>query len=243
MCDPLSIAAAVATVAGSAAQAAGARKAERARDQAIAAERLRQDEFGRRSEIQFGDALAEHTRDRQDEKIGDAVARRQQAFDRATERRPSADRTPGSSRAPAVIQSETKSQNARAERRSAGEGAAQASLGSWADLLLSGAQARQRAGDQVNAINSFRRGSLDVLPLEVQAAGRKGRGLRTLGDLLVAGGQIAGMAGGIPGSGGAPGASPALLDPPMNIIPRQVRVPSMPQIKPSFGVGGIGSIY
>ncbi|MBL26156.1 MAG: hypothetical protein CMM50_01200 [Rhodospirillaceae bacterium] len=240
MCDPISIGSALLTVAGSAAQAAGARKAEKARDQAIAAERMRQDEFGRQSEIQFGDALEEHTRDRQDEKMGDAMQRRQQAFERVNARRPSAERTPGSSRAPAVIQSEAKSQNARADRRSGAEASAQASLGSWADLLLSGAQARQRAGDQVNAINSFRRGSLDVLPLEVQAAGRRGRGLWNLGELLVSGGEL-GSRLGAKYKDGTPGSPPpdAAGAPPMSILPPQFQIPSKPYMKPP----AIGAIY
>lgn len=66
--------------------------------------------------------------------------------------------------------------NAQADRRGAVE--------SFGDLFGTISRAQGRDAGQLGMIGSLRRGSQNVLPLELQAAQEKGRGWMLLGDLL-----------------------------------------------------------
>jgi hypothetical protein len=78
-------------------------------------------------------------------------------------------------------------------------------LRAFGDVLGTASRMQGRDAGQLGLIGSMRRGSQSVLPLELEAAMTKGRGLRTLGDILSAGSMLtgSGMAGGMADSIGA----------------------------------------
>lgn len=78
------------------------------------------------------------------------------------------------------------------------QNAALASLRSFGDLLGGIGREQARDASQINLVNSFKQGSANILPLELQAANAKGNNLRLLGSLLQAGGS-AGVSAGMGG--------------------------------------------
>src|SRR3546814_5188365 len=82
-----------------------------------------------------------------------------------------------------------------AEAAGRNEAAAKARLEGFGDLLLDSAIFRGRRGQEIGQIGGFARGSSGVLPLELEAAKSKGRGLGLLGDLLTGAGMVTGVAG------------------------------------------------
>ena len=85
-------------------------------------------------------------------------------------------------------------------------GKAQARLGGRADWLLNQNVRDQRTTQELNRVSNFARGDLNnVVPVELNAAARKGDSLRGWGSLLSAAGMLAGTAGALgvgAGSGG-----------------------------------------
>lgn len=71
------------------------------------------------------------------------------------------------------------------------QGNALGQLRAFGDVL--GGIGRQQARDasQIGQINSFKRGSSGILPLELEAANSKGEGARMFGDILGLGGSLA----------------------------------------------------
>src|SRR3546814_1208222 len=82
-----------------------------------------------------------------------------------------------------------------AEAAGRNEAAAKARRECVGDLLLDSAIVRGRRGQEIGQIGGFARGSSGVLPLELEAAKSKGRGLGLLGDLLTGAGMVTGVAG------------------------------------------------
>src|SRR3546814_18699204 len=82
-----------------------------------------------------------------------------------------------------------------AEAAGRNEAAAKARLEGFGDLLLDSAIFRGRRGQEIGQIGGFARGSSGVLPLELEAAKSKGRGLGLLGDLQTGAGIVMGVAG------------------------------------------------
>lgn len=80
-------------------------------------------------------------------------------------------------------------------------------LRSFGDILGDASRMQGRDAGQLGLIGSMRRGSQAVLPLELEAAQSKGRGMRLLGDILSAGGGL--MGGGLGGGLGLGGAGAA----------------------------------
>lgn len=91
------------------------------------------------------------------------------------------------------------------------QNAALASLRSFGDLLGGISREQSRDASQINLVNSFKQGSANVLPFELEAANAKGGNLRTLGALLQAGGSAAmgaGMGGLVAPGAGTTSAAP-----------------------------------
>jgi hypothetical protein len=204
MCTPLAIAG-VALSAGSAvANAAAASKAASARNDALAAERIRQQGYDRET-----DALNLQSQDRykdfegqQDEKaatLGDYFAGQQ-----TTEPTPAA--ALPTSQSTVTVQEEGKQRGiARDFTDKAGQ--ALGDLRAFGDLLGGIGRLQARDASQIGQIGGFKRGSSNVLPIELDAASQQGGGLRTLGDILggvgsaatsfgLGGGSLSGLFGG-----------------------------------------------
>ncbi len=78
-------------------------------------------------------------------------------------------------------------------------------LRSFGDILGGASRMQGRDAAELGLIGSMRRGSQAVLPLELQAAQDKGRGMRMLGDILSLGGAMVGPGGFMGGLGGGMG--------------------------------------
>jgi hypothetical protein len=90
------------------------------------------------------------------------------------------------------------------------QGQALASMRAFGDVLGDTGRLQARDAGKIGQIGGFKRGSADVLPLELDAAAQKGAGLRLLGDILGGVGGIAVNAGLTKGPrvGGAMGRKP-----------------------------------
>jgi hypothetical protein len=76
------------------------------------------------------------------------------------------------------------------------QGRAKADLLSFNDITFQNAINNIRAGQQLNTVGNFMRGSSNVLPIELEAASRKGDNLKTLGTALSTAGTVVGMGAG-----------------------------------------------
>ncbi len=89
----------------------------------------------------------------------------------------------------------------------------------FGDFMTNAGMGLARDASEMGVINSMRRGSQSVLPMELDAASKKGAGMRTLADALQlgsvvtsGGGSLAGMFGGAPAAaGGTLASGPALF--------------------------------
>lgn len=200
MCDPISASLALAA-AGTASQVAGQRKAQKAMDGAREAERIRQKGYQEQSDAALGKSLAGAEKGSQDSAEADAFAARKAASDEATAsvRQPveaTGANLAGDQTANAVIDAEMARKGAAALGFAGQQGGAKAKLLSVNDLNFANAIANARALQEQGRIANFAKGSADVLPVELEAASRKGQGLQTLGTALSAAGTVVGLGAG-----------------------------------------------
>ena len=200
MCDPITASIAL-TVAGTAAQAAGANRAKKAMQGAQSAERIRQKGLQDQSAAVQSANEGRSTRNEQDSMQGRAEAERQADYAAATEAAQAPVATTGENlagdqSANAIIAAEQDKAKANALGYAGQQGNAKAGLQGFYDLQLGNALANSRAAQEQARLGNFMRGSSDVLGLEMQAASQKGQGLQTLGSLLNTAGGIAGMGAG-----------------------------------------------
>jgi len=197
MClDPLTIAGIAASLGSAVANNAAAGKVSRARDAALAAESERQARLDREAE-----AVNAQSRGRYKNFSGDQSGKARELSDYFSGQNKAVDKA-GAAQEPALTPSTSSIVNAE-EAKQKGKAAAygtqqNASLGqlrSFGDLLGAISRAQGVDAQRVGTIAGFKRGSQAVLPLELEAANGKGRGLRTLGAILGAGGSVATAAG------------------------------------------------
>lgn len=81
------------------------------------------------------------------------------------------------------------------------QGRALAEMRSFGDFLGDTSRLQGRDASLVGQIGGFKRGSSNMVPLELDAASQKGAGLRMLGDIMGGLGSI-GMSAGLTGGGG-----------------------------------------
>jgi hypothetical protein len=196
MCTPL-IALAL-TAAGTAAGAAGARKAQKAQAGAREAERWRQKGFQSEADARAAENFEKTGKDATDAGMEKAEADRKSASDAAVAdvRAPievKGENLAGDSSAAKIINTENASQAARGLGYALQQGAAKAKLSSFNDVGFENALNNARTNQDIARIANFAKGSADVLPVELEAASRKGQGLRTLGSVLSTAGTIAGV--------------------------------------------------
>jgi hypothetical protein len=200
MCDPVSWALAL-TAAGSAAQAAGAAKAAKAMAGARTAESIRQKGFQDQANAVVDDSLNKSGKDATDKGMADAAAQRAAASDAAVAdvRAPieaTGTNLAGDQTANAVMASEGDVAAAKNLGYATQQGRAKANLLSFNDVTFQNAINNVKAGQQLNTVGNFMRGSSNVLPVELEAASRKGEGLKTLGTVLSTAGSVVGMGAG-----------------------------------------------
>lgn len=238
MCDPLTIAGIALSGASVAANSIAQGKVARARDDALAAERVRQSGLDREA-----DALNARSQDRY-ENFNDQQADRSTSLgDYFTEQSMPTDTANASASLPTsssnvTVQEEGK-QRAKVTAATDAQGRALGELRAFGDVL--GGIGRQQARDagQIAQLGGFKRGSSSITPFELKAANEKGAGMRFLGDVLggagslgvsagLGGGTLPGFgAGGISVSGGVSAAAP-----------RPGRIP-VPTARPV----GLGKLY
>lgn len=200
MCTPVAFALAL-TAAGSAAQAAGARRAAKAMAGARTAESIRQKGFQDEANAVVDDSLNKSGKDATDKGMADAAAQRAAASDAAV-----ADvRSPieatganlaGDQTANKIMATEGDVAAAKNLGYATQQGRAKANLLSFNDVTFQNAINNIRAGQKLNTTGNFMRGSAGVLPIELEAASQKGEGLKTFGNLLSTAGSVVGMGAG-----------------------------------------------
>lgn len=183
MCDPLTIAGAALSVGSTVANVAAANKAAKARNDALAAERIRQgtlDQEAQALNVQAQDRYTgfEAKREEKAAALGDYFA-------------PPAENSEANNAAAAlpsgansIVTREMAKQSDEARAFTDQQGAALASLRSFGDMLGDTSRMQGRDASLVGQIGGFKRGSSNVVPLELEAAAQKGQGLRVLGDIL-----------------------------------------------------------
>lgn len=200
MCDPFSITALALTAAGTATQYYGQKQAQKAMSAAANAESKRQQKLRDEAQGLFEESLGKQDSEAQTKRLADAQAEREAATvgnmtDAAVVSAPVQGGTPS------IVADETEARVGEGNIRARDEALAKAALASFGDLQLGNALMNARYGAQQGQLGNFMQGSQAVLPTEMAAASRKGEKTRLFGDLLVAGGQIAGMAGLANGAG------------------------------------------
>lgn len=192
MCDPMTIAGLVLTAGSTVANMIGENQRKKAREDALAAERIRQ-----RGLDQENEALNLTSRERYQDFEGQQEERGSKLADYFTENEAAAAEanesavqqmlpTSGSD----ITVRETAKQSGLAKAFTDQQGQALGQLRAFGDLL--GGIGRQQARDASNIgqINAFKRGSSGIVPLELEAANEAGAGARMFGDLLGLGGSL-----------------------------------------------------
>jgi len=217
MCNPVIFALAL-TAAGSAAQAAGARKAAKAMAGARTAESIRQKGFQDQANAVVDDSLNKSGKDATDKGMADAAAQRAAASDAAVAdvrapREATGTNLAGDQTANAVMASEGDVAAAKNLGYATQQGRAKANLLSFNDVTFNNAINNVKAGQKLNTVGNFMRGSSNVLPIELEAASQKGEGLKTLGTMLSTAGSVVGMGAGAGWWDAAPevAATPSLI--------------------------------
>lgn len=203
MCTPLAVVGTVLSVGSTIANTIAANKVDKARADAMAAERIRQGKLD-----QENAALNETSRDRYDDfggqqeesasKLGDyfteneamAAQNDQQAVDAMLP-------TSGSK----ITVQEAGKQSGLAKAFTDQQGQALGKLRSFGDVLGGIGREQARDAGSIGQINSFKRASSGIVPLELEAANSAGNGMKLFGDILGMGGSIM-MNGGLNGGPG-----------------------------------------
>lgn len=203
MCDPLSIAGIVMTAGSAVANTIAANKVDKARADAMAAERIRQGTLDREAEAlnvgsreRYADFSGQQ--DQAASKLGDyfseneasAAANNQKAVDAMLP-------TSGSD----ITVQEVGKQTGLAKAFTDQQGNALGQLRSFGDVLGGIGRSQARDAGTVGQLNSFKRASSGIVPLELEAANSAGNGMKMLGDILGMGGSLA-MNGGLKGGPG-----------------------------------------
>jgi hypothetical protein len=210
MCDPLTLSGIALTGASTVASAIGASQVASARNDALAAERIRQGQLDQeaaainaRSQDRyqgFDDQQAERST-----KLGDYFAGQQATAQAANRQAASAQQTPPSS-STIVVQEEAR-QRAGARQAAEQQGRALGNLRSFGDLLGGVSREQARDASLVGQLGGFKQGSSKVLASELEAANAAGDGLRMFGDVLGLGGTLLtgkGLQGSLVGAGRSP---------------------------------------
>lgn len=198
MCDPLTIAGIALTAGSTVANSMAASKVTQARNDALAAERVRQRGYdaeaaalNTQSQDRYKDFGGQQEAKAQD--LGDYFAGQKIANQSAANEQAAGAAMPTSA-SNLAVQEEAK-QRAKASAFTDAQGQSLGQLRSFGDLL--GGIGREQAQDAslIGQIGGFKKGSSAVTPYELEAANQKGNGLKLFGDVLNLGGSLATAAG------------------------------------------------
>lgn len=200
MCDPLTIAGAVLTGASAAANSAAQAKVQSARDDAMAAERVRQKGYD-----QEAAARNAHAQDQYKDVATSQGERAKSLSDYFTtqQAQPVADNGPVALPASSSNVTNIATTNAKADAKAMTDktGAALGQLRSFGDIMGQFARGTARDAGYIDQIGGFKKGSSAVLPYELEAANSKGSNMKLFGDILGGLGKIgigAGLSGATP---------------------------------------------
>lgn len=177
------------TGASTAANAVGARKADSAIAGTQLAERMRQRQFDDES---F--AINQAAQARYDDMAGKTDAKATELtnlFNTATEQAPMEPVGAMPVSDSNIIVSRENAAMDAAKGRTDRRASAMGNLRAFGDLLGEASLGQGRDASQLGLIGSMRRGSMSVLPMELEAAAQKSRGWGLLGDILGAGAGLA----------------------------------------------------
>lgn len=194
MCDPLSIAGAVATVAGTGMQYLGSQKAQGAQDRVVAAEQQRQEQFRREQAAVQDGAVTGQTRPEQDRKLAEAEGKRT-ATAQAAVMPSSVSEIPLAGNEASVVGDTIANRYAASADKARTEAGSRAKLGAWGDLNFGNLMDLTKSGQTQSMLGGFSRGSSGVVPIELEAASQAGGGFNTFGQLLGGLGKVSGAAG------------------------------------------------
>ena len=173
----------------------GANQAQKALASTQAAERARQKQFDDES---FAlNTAAQNRYTDMPEKMDTRATDLAQMFNQPTQDAPAAPVITTPESTSGIVTSRENSAVAKAKGETDARATSLGKLRSFGDILGDASRMQGRDAGQLGLIGSMRRGSQAVLPLELEAAQSKGRGMRLLGDILSAGGGL--MGGGLGG--------------------------------------------
>lgn len=191
MCDPVTLTGLALTAGSTVVNTIAANKAASAREDVLAAERIRQGQLDREA-----DALNTRSQDRYE-----GVEGKQEAKARDLSEFFSGPNTAGEANdaAASVMPSDTADITVREMQKQTGaaqdftskQAASLANLRSFGDMLGDNARLQARDASLIGQVGGFKRGSSGITPLELDAASQKGAGLRFFGDLLGGAGSLA----------------------------------------------------
>ena len=217
MCEPVSLTiASLALVgAGTAMQMQGAAKAERAQNEANQLELNRQKGYQDQSFNLFNKSLdynqGDNQKGREEKAAGDLNSRFQQAADEVFSGASVNGNHPNSSvsDAPKAIGDVYKKSMDEARGSIQNMLTAKAALGGFNRMLGNTSLQNQNITNEQTPIGGYMRGSMNVLPLELQAASHKGDSMKNLGTIVSLLGAAAGMGASGMAAGAGSGASAA----------------------------------
>ncbi len=207
MCDPLSAAGAVLSLAGtmvdSRAQQANQRRAIEARNSATAAEMARQDALKSEAAGYFDRAMKPMEQNVAEQQNRATTKRSARAADAITESKTYA---PPTGNAPSVVKTEFARRSNDATKKALADSGRRADLEGFGDVMLGDAINRGRTRSSLGVTSDFAGRSASLLPMEIAAAERNAyKAPSGIGSLLRIGGMGAGLA-------GALGAGPSFGD-------------------------------
>lgn len=186
----MSIAGAALTVGSTVANTIGANKAAKARDEALAAERIRQGAYDQEAQ-----ALNRQSQDRYQDFGAKTEEKKQALGDYFAPAVENSEVNNAAAALPAtannVVTREMAKRSGEARAFTDQQGQALASLRAFGDMLGDTSRMQGRDASLVGQIGGFKRGSSNVMPLELEAAAQRGSGARMLGDIM---GGIGGIA-------------------------------------------------
>lgn len=194
MCTPLAIAGLALTAGSTVANTIAQGQVTRARNDALAAERIRQGQLDQEAE-----ALNAQSRDRYDDFEGQQGEKASELGQYFTDQKiensdanaaVTQEQTAPQSGSSLTVREEQK-QRDKATAFTDQQGEALGNLRAFGDLLGGISRDQARDASQIGQIGGFKRGSSNVTPLELEAANQKGSGMRLFGDVLGLGGSLA----------------------------------------------------
>ena len=191
MCDPVTLTGLALTAGSTVVNTIAANKAASAREDVLAAERIRQGQLDREA-----DALNVQSQDRYKNAEGQQQAKARDLSEfftgpnTAGEANDAAASVMPSDTSDITVREMQKQTNA-AQDFTGQQAASLAALRSFGDMLGDNARLQARDASLIGQVGGFKRGSSGVTPLELDAASQKGAGLRFFGDLLGGAGSLA----------------------------------------------------